>query len=289
MTEQSFRVVKGLTVANSSASANISPIDIIIGTVVANTTGVFTPIINSASINVGALFTANSTLVNAAAINCRGTVNTVSFNTGTLNITEQINTATFFATTSVNVGANVQITTIHLLVGNTIANLIANSIIIKLANTTGIANLTPLALTIGTSIVNSTAHAAGANVLITTAGFYKNTFPVIYSSDEDQAVTGGATISVKDLGTKSTGTVTPDPGDRPMQKYTNAGAHTLAPGSVYGTYMLDIINTTGAGAITTSGWTKVVGDSFNTTTTSKFRCHCSVSADMSMLQVVEVV
>jgi hypothetical protein len=53
--------------------------------------------------------------------------------------------------------------------GNSTANVFANSILIQTSNSTGIANLTPTALTVGTSVVNTTQIAAGANVLISTA------------------------------------------------------------------------------------------------------------------------
>lgn len=100
---------------------------------------------------------------------------------------------------------------------------------------------------------------------------------------EDQTLSGGARVTEKDLGTISSGTVTPDPGDRPMQKYTNGGAHTLAPGSNVGAYLLTIVNNSSAGAVTTSGWTKVAGGAFTTTNGHKFRCHASVTGDGSLL------
>jgi hypothetical protein len=102
---------------------------------------------------------------------------------------------------------------------------------------------------------------------------------------ENQALTGGATVTSKDLGTQSSGTLTLDMGDRPLQHYTNNGAHTLAPGSVVGASLIDITNGASAGAITTSGWTKVAGDSFTTTNGHKFRCHCSVGNGGSLLVV----
>lgn len=102
---------------------------------------------------------------------------------------------------------------------------------------------------------------------------------------EDQTLTGGARVTSKSLGTITSGTVTPDPGDRPLQHYTNGGAHTLAPGSNSGAYYLDITNNGSAGAITTSGWTKVSGDSFTTTNGHKFRCSCSVGDAGSLLVV----
>ncbi len=102
---------------------------------------------------------------------------------------------------------------------------------------------------------------------------------------EDQVLTGGARVTSKDLGTITTGTVTPDPGDRPLQHYTNNGAHTLAPGTNNGSYLIDITNGASAGAITTSGWTKVAGDAFTTTSGHKFRCHASVGNAGSYLVV----
>ena len=101
----------------------------------------------------------------------------------------------------------------------------------------------------------------------------------------DQVITGGTRVTPDtSLGTVTTGTVTPDPGDRPLQSYTNGGAHTLAPGSNNGYYLLDITNNVSAGAITTSGWTKVVG-SFTTTNGHKFRCGCSISTAGSLLTI----
>jgi len=101
----------------------------------------------------------------------------------------------------------------------------------------------------------------------------------------DQVITGGARITSLSLGTITTGTVTPDPGDRPMQHYTNGGAHTLAPGSNNGFYTLDITNNGSAGTITTSGWTKVSGSVFTTTNGHKFRCSCSVGDAGSLLSI----
>jgi hypothetical protein len=59
-----------------------------------------------------------------------------------------------------------------LFVGNTIANLNANSILISVANSTGTANLQPTQLVIGTSTINSTALAEGANIFINTTTLF---------------------------------------------------------------------------------------------------------------------
>jgi len=103
----------------------------------------------------------------------------------------------------------------------------------------------------------------------------------------DQTVTGGARITPLALNSGSpvtSGTLTPDPGDRPIQYYTNGGAHTLAPGTNKGTYLLEITNNASAGAITTSGWTKVEG-SFGTTNGYKYICSCVVAQNYSLLSI----
>lgn len=103
----------------------------------------------------------------------------------------------------------------------------------------------------------------------------------------DQTITGGTRITSYDLNGGSavtSGTITPDPGDRPKQRYTNGGAHTLAPPTQYGFLELTIVNNASAGAITTSGFTKVVG-SFTTTNGHKFKCYISSDADGSLLTI----
>jgi hypothetical protein len=103
----------------------------------------------------------------------------------------------------------------------------------------------------------------------------------------DQVVTGGVRVTPLEIGggTVSSGTVTPDPGDRALQYYTNGGAHTLAPGTNNGSYVLDITNNASAAAITTSGWTKVSG-AFATTNAYKYRCFCVVGNAGSSLDIL---
>ncbi len=112
---------------------------------------------------------------------------------------------------------------------------------------------------------------------------------LLASDVEDQAVTGGARVTSKDLGTITSGTVTPDPGDRPLQNYTNSGAHTLAPSTATGSLILDISNGSSAGTITAStAWTKVIGDAFTTSTGHTFRCSLSIGSIGSLLSVTAV-
>jgi hypothetical protein len=104
---------------------------------------------------------------------------------------------------------------------------------------------------------------------------------------ENQTLAGGAAVAVKDLGTKSSGTLILDMGDRPLQKCVNVGAFTLAPGTVKGACLLTVTNNGSAGTITTSGWTKVAGDSFDTVNTHKFLCHCVVDDDGDSVLIVQ--
>lgn len=104
---------------------------------------------------------------------------------------------------------------------------------------------------------------------------------------EDQTISGGARVTPKDLGNLSGQSITPDPGDRPIQKVTNNGAGSILPGSNEGQYTLQVINTSNAGAITTTGWT-LRGDVFDPTTTSKFLCSCFVTSDLKVMTILKV-
>lgn len=102
---------------------------------------------------------------------------------------------------------------------------------------------------------------------------------------EDQVLTGGARVTSKSLGTPTAAsTVTLDPGDRPLQHLTNNAAFTLAPGTNSGSILLEIVNGASAGAITTSGFTKVDG-SFTTTSGHKFICSVVRSQNYSYLNI----
>lgn len=105
--------------------------------------------------------------------------------------------------------------------------------------------------------------------------------------DVSSNLTKGMTATEHDNGTVTTGTLTPDPTNGNMQKYTNNGAHTLAPPSATGSYtiVLDVTNGASAGAITTSNWTKVTGDPLTTTNGHKFRFYISKGQAGSHLAV----
>lgn len=87
-------------------------------------------------------------------------------------------------------------------------------------------------------------------------------------------------------GTVTTGTVTFDPQSvGNFVHYTNNGAHTLAPPAGVCTMSVEITNGASAGAITTSGFTKVYGDAFTTTNTHRFQCIIHKSQNSSSLTV----
>jgi len=105
---------------------------------------------------------------------------------------------------------------------------------------------------------------------------------------EDQSITGGARITPKDLGNLSGVTITPDPGDRPIQKITNNGAGNIQASALYGQFTLIVVNAAGAVIPTMVGWTKVDGV-FDAVVGSKFLCSCIITADFSCLTVLKVV
>ena len=108
---------------------------------IANSSGLYSVnVVNAAVHSVGTSFTANSTLVNAAAIN----------------ITGQVNTATLFVTTSANLASS---------------NVIANTAGLFVANATGVVNAA--VHSVGTTfIANSTKVTfTGANIDATSAVF----------------------------------------------------------------------------------------------------------------------
>ena len=103
-------------------------------------------------------------------------------------------------------------------------------------------------------------------------------------SDATKALTAGYSVTPYNAGTKSTGTFTPDEANGNQQYCVNGGAFTLAPPTNSTTIILEVLNNGSAGAITTSGFTKVSG-SFTTTDTHKFVCNIVKTKNYSLLQI----
>lgn len=105
------------------------------------------------------------------------------------------------------------------------------------------------------------------------------------NSGVTDGLTAGFSASSYAAGTKSSGTFTPDPASGNFQHATNGGAHTLAPPSATCSIVLEYLNNGSAGAVTTSGFTKVTGDSFTTTNGYKFACFITRTNSYSHLHV----
>jgi hypothetical protein len=105
----------------------------------------------------------------------------------------------------------------------------------------------------------------------------------------------GIGSGVGDDGTKTSGTYTPSATAGPKnKKIVNGGAFTLAPPALdtdtAAKLSLFIVNDGAAGAVTTSGFTKVTGDAFTTTNGHEFMCEIEVfdigATEFSRLNVV---
>lgn len=97
---------------------------------------------------------------------------------------------------------------------------------------------------------------------------------------------GGFATTPYNAGTKSSGTFTPDEANGNFQYAVNGGAHTLAPPTNNCNLVIQYTNDGSAGAITTSGFTKVSGDSLTTTDGHDFLMYITKINGFSHLNVV---
>ena len=129
-----------------------------------------------------------------------------------------------------------------------------------------------------------TAQAIGASATAGVASFNTRTGAVTLQASDLTALNAllsntAATLSVGykftayNLGTVSSGTVTPDAANGNNQYLTNNGAFTLAAPAADSNIDLDVLNGASAGSITFSGFTvsAVVGDALTTTNTNRFK------------------
>lgn len=102
-----------------------------------------------------------------------------------------------------------------------------------------------------------------SDIGVTVQGYDADTL----KADTDDNLTAGFTATAVNDGTKTTGTYTPVPTGGNLKRAVNGGAHTLAAPSASGDYTIVIqyTNDGSAGAIATSGFSRVTGDSFTTT------------------------
>lgn len=139
----------------------------------------------------------------------------------------------------------------------------------------------------GVSLVTAADYAAMKALLDLEIGTDVEAFDAdILKADTTDTLTVGYNATEYDAGTKTTGTFTPDPANGNFQKAVNGGAHTLAPPGSTCSIVIQYTNNGSAGAITTSGFTKVTGDSFTTTNGHDFMCYLIRNNSFSHLNVV---
>jgi hypothetical protein len=108
------------------------------------------------------------------------------------------------------------------------------------------------------------------------------------TTEGNKTLTGGFAATTHDAGTKSSGTFTPDEADGNLQKAVNGGAHTLAPPTNDCSIVIQYTNNASAGAITTSGFTRVAGDTITTTDGHDFLFYITKINGFSLLTVVKL-
>ncbi len=105
-------------------------------------------------------------------------------------------------------------------------------------------------------------------------------------ADTADVLTAGFAGTPHNAGTKTTGTFTPDEASGNLQYAVNGGAHTLAPPTNNCSIVLQYTNDGSAGTITTSGFTKVNGDSLTTVNGDDFMLFITKNNSLSVLTVV---
>ena len=104
-------------------------------------------------------------------------------------------------------------------------------------------------------------------------------------ADTADVLTAGFAAADEDAGTKSSGTFTPNEALGNMQRAVNGGAHTFAPPTNNSTLVIQYTNNASAGAITTSGFTLVDGDSLTTVNGDDFMFYVTKFNGFSALTV----
>lgn len=131
-------------------------------------------------------------------------------------------------------------------------------------------------LTVGANAgINTTAHFIGnssVNAVVNSSALVFNGSSGALQNAATAAISKGFTIVPNNIGTQSSGTLTPDPTLGNYQYYSGNGAHTLAAPSSDCAIDLLLTNGSSAGAITFSGFTvgSSTGSALTTTNTNKF-------------------
>lgn len=103
------------------------------------------------------------------------------------------------------------------------------------------------------------------------------------TADTADVLTAGFAAAPYNAGTQTSGTFTPNEANGNLQYVVNGGAHTLAPPTNNCTLVIQYTNSASAGAITTSGFTKVDGDVITTTNGDDFLMYITKLNGFSLL------
>ena len=134
--------------------------------------------------------------------------------------------------------------------------------VVTIGGTQTLTNKTLTSPVISTPVISTIVNTGTLTLPTATSTILSNTGNV--------NLTGGFTATSYNDGTVSSGTLTPAAANGNFHHYTNNGAHTLAPPSAVCTMVIENTNGASAGIITTSSFTKVTGDTLNTTNANKF-------------------
>ena len=104
-------------------------------------------------------------------------------------------------------------------------------------------------------------------------------------ADTADVLTAGFANTIHDLGTITSGTVTPDEANGNMQKMVNNGAHVLAVPANDCTLIIQVTNDSSAGTVTTSAFDIVDGDALTTTNGHDFFYYITNMGTFTLLTV----
>jgi hypothetical protein len=141
---------------------------------------------------------------------------------------------------------------------------------LKTENLSGLANYATARSNMGL-IIGTNVQAYDADILF---------------ADVADILTKGYAATPYNAGTKSSGIFTPDEANSNFQYAVNGGAHTLAPPTNNSSIIIQYTNDASAGAITTTGFTKVTGDTITTTNGDDFMFYIVKNNGFSHLNVV---
>ena len=225
--------------SNFATSAELAAVSSALATSIGNSNTNIAAVSALTSVNLAAITSINSILGDGSNFATSAELAAVSSALATSIGNSNTNIAAVSVLTSVNLAAITSINSAALLKASNLSDLNSAS-----------TSRTNLGVAIGSDV-----EAFNADIL---------------KADEADELTAGFSAAAHSAGTKSSGTYTPDVDDGNFQFATNGGAHTLGVPSKNCTMVILYKNNASAGTITTSGYTKVDGDTISTTNGDEF-------------------